>query len=792
MMASFVEKATLVVDDKSSAKIKKINAELQKLNKTAMAISRSSSKAINIKVNSRDVVTARNRISSLQKSMKNASSTPLNVKINGVEGVVNASNRIVAASARARAAWQTPLVPRVNGGAVNNTVSAATRMEGAFNKVHGAARKIANIIGSRGWQNFQRGFSYAFSGEVYNAGRRVVGTAASAPITMDTARTKLGVAGFDETMRNALEEAARDLSKKFPALSAAEILESSIEAAGGVSSSGGAMEIILGNMEKTARNAAILTASASLSAEESVKYAKELSKVSDIQGFGADPVEAKRIEDAALRAIIASGGTMDVTQIRNAMQQSGLSKYAYSDKGLLTAMLLRDEGGRMFTGELRQFTNDSTRVNLSDKKKEQQIELGLRDKSGAPVYGKEAFEDPFKYANDKLVPILKKLGVDITDVAAVGIALETKMGYNAGAARGGAVLIAQKANIERQLGFAGGIDLDYALRNPSIAMQAQQVTAQFSNVAEQALGTLMPVVSTGLDAMTKSFANIARGGGGAGDYATIAASAVPAALGIALQGLGDPVTRPLSAAGLALTSSAIALDTSAAALTAAAATQAATNAVPDGGKNGKSGKGWKAAAIGMAGRFAGIASLLTLSGSTANNTYTNMTEQQRKAERLKSAELAKAYNEANPDKQFIPWLKRVLLGAAADPNFSLKNHIKETQFDGGLKFQSIIDDGLKLNSDDATVKISDSFTDGSTLLSNGISESLTAGSEIIKSGIVGSGSAVAAEIIAALLQAAPQLGVSIGNSMSAGFNPAPLSVDTGSGADLGANNNNAR
>jgi hypothetical protein len=60
------------------------------------------------------------------------------------------------------------------------------------------------------------------------------------------------------------------------------------------------------------------------------------------------------------------------------------------------------------------------------------------------------------------------------------------------------------------------------------------------------------------------------------NYAAIAAAATPLAVGAALAGIADPLTRPMSLASLSLTGSATALDVSAGALTAAAIKLGAT------------------------------------------------------------------------------------------------------------------------------------------------------------------------------------------------------------------------
>jgi len=94
-----------------------------------------------------------------------------------------------------------------------------------------------------------------------------------------------------------------------------------------------------------------------------------------------------------------------------------------------------------------------------------------------------------------------------------------------------------------------------------------------------------------------------------------------------------------------------------------------------GGTAGEAGKAiggsrWLGGALGRAG---GLASLLFLSGSSPHNAYAKASAEDRQRMRDEARKEAEQYNSANPDQRFGAWLKRFLIGDAADPNFNFKD-----------------------------------------------------------------------------------------------------------------------
>src|SRR5262245_677867 len=98
-MANFTEQATLKVIDRSSATIRKINAELSKLQRTARSIK---STTINIRVNTGNLQAANRQLNTLAQTMRRVGRLRASVQVNtaGLQAANNQIARLRAQSAR--------------------------------------------------------------------------------------------------------------------------------------------------------------------------------------------------------------------------------------------------------------------------------------------------------------------------------------------------------------------------------------------------------------------------------------------------------------------------------------------------------------------------------------------------------------------------------------------------------------------------------------------------------------------------------------------------------------------
>lgn len=109
-MASFVETATLRVNDQSSAQLRKINAELKKLQATANSLKTIS---INLRINTGQLQAALRQLNSLAHNMSQLRQHQLSLNVN-TAGIQRAQQQVAALR---RAASRPITVPTVSGGA---------------------------------------------------------------------------------------------------------------------------------------------------------------------------------------------------------------------------------------------------------------------------------------------------------------------------------------------------------------------------------------------------------------------------------------------------------------------------------------------------------------------------------------------------------------------------------------------------------------------------------------------------------------------------------------------------
>jgi hypothetical protein len=568
MAISYVEQAILRVKDQSSKPIGKINAELKKLFAT-------SRRPLRVNVTGLDKAARDMKGLKLlgQEMAKLGRRKPISIPVSapGEEKVLRDTRALnkelerlkLLSRQSVRVTGRLP-VPRPAGGAQDGTLGEGVRS---------ALRPFQ--IG----RDIARGFTFAISGSLAHLGAGVARTAAVAPLTMEEAQSKVRTAGRSEAELEVLQAIAEVQSQRVGSVSAAEILGNAVETTGTFG------DLTLpenaakaeASMMRLADNAAILVTALGMSADKAAEEARKIEKSIQIQGEAGDPLDGARIAEAALKATIASGGDLLPAETVRMLQQLGGTLVAgLSPDALLQIALLRDEGGRMSTAEVRMAYQDMTRGNLNASDLAAQIAVGLRDAAGKSLYGGQFSADPMAFVNEQIIPRLNSLGVDLSDTEAVSSALDDELGFTTTGVRFFASAVANAAERMAEFERAQKVDTTYAKDNPTARAQAQAVKAQFENVAAE-VGTLaLPAIKTGLDILGDSLGNVAQGEGGVVDYATIAAAATPLAVGAALAGIADPLTRPMSLASLSLTGSATALDVSAGALTAAAIKLGAT------------------------------------------------------------------------------------------------------------------------------------------------------------------------------------------------------------------------
>lgn len=326
---------------------------------------------------------------------------------------------------------------------------------------------------------------------------------------------------------------------------------------------------------RIASNAEILTTFLH-SAERAAEGARQLEKVLQITGVNVRPEEAAKMNEAALRAFIATGGDIAPEEIKRLLQQlGGTLRQALSPEGLTNAILLRDEGGRQSTAEIRTAMQDLFRGDLNDEDKNRQIAAGLRDSKGETVFSKEEFGDPIGLLVNQIVPLLKKMNVATdpanADPIKIANALDSRLGFTGPGARLAAAIIPQLEQFSADIARAAAIQPSMVLQEPTLRTQLADVEAKFQDAAVRMTKDMMPQIKNATDGLSDILGRVSRDETTSSDVAKLGAAGI-AAGAIAMF---DPSTRSLGAAGIALTASAAALTTAATALGGAAIVQGA-------------------------------------------------------------------------------------------------------------------------------------------------------------------------------------------------------------------------
>lgn len=637
-MVSYVERATLQVKDAGATKAaRKINRELRKVLKTAQALERQGKKLGKIDVAIRGADKARRDLDGVATALRGLRSKSVNLSVTG-KGLAELAR--ADAALRKLPASRTIRLNAVLGGKGRSDLNALlarkplinirpnlikrAEFENELNKLLKARTVPVSVVPQPGPNNqprrpqpegfregfvgeFERGRAgsttgratvYDLQSEAYIAARQAFVAAASAPLAQEEAENRVLAAGRTEDELEVLKGISDRLTDEFQNIPAAEILGNAIETTGsfGDLTLPENAEMAEQSMRRMVESASQLVNIFGLSAEAAADQARLIEKSIQITGAAADPERAARLQRAALQASIASGGDLLPAEVVRSLQQLDASFVAgLSDEALLQVALARDEGGRSSTANFRTAFQDLTRGNLNQDDREAQIAAGFRDEQGRANEAAQQFQqDPFAFVADEIVPRLEAAGIEVTEAnaAQVNAFIDEILGFTTTGSRYLTATAVQLEERRRELDRARRADPSAA--RPTVRSEAQAVSAQFQNVANEALSPLLPTVRTGLDLVSDALNSVSDGDFGTLDVATLAAGAAGAGLGASLLAMQNEATRPLGAAGLSLTTAGIGLNAAAAALTGAAGVAAL------GGKGARA--GLVGLAVGLAGK----------------------------------------------------------------------------------------------------------------------------------------------------------------------------------------------
>lgn len=644
-MANYIEQATLRLQDEATPIIRGLNAELTKLYRkaqrgatiqirygsinqaiervrtlrTALSVRSLPNRSIRVTVNTsealRGIANLRGQIQSLSSQ-----AASIRVRLDG-EGAIRDDIRELRARIQAdeinirinfpgidqsirRLRELNAELTLLQGQSRNINVNTRSRSPGPINSGAGPnSQGIANpynlTFGQGLTTAFNPGvlgrrmgvaFSYAVQGELAYMFRSTMMAAAVAPLDLDTARARVRTSGRSEAERIIMEGFAADASQAFPASSTAEILANAVEVTGtlgDISADPQAAENARLAMFRVAESAQVLAATLGISSEQAADFARRTEKTIQILGAAADPAVAAELQRTVLQAVIASGGDFNPSEaVRTLQQLGGTFRAGLSERTMLQALLLRDEGGRMGTAEIRMAFQDMTRGNLNNDDMAAQIAVGLRDSEGRSLYADRFQADALEVVRNVIIPMLTAEGVDINNPQDVAHGLDNLLGFTTSAGRFFSAAIADLEHREAEVARGLAADPDYAISNPTVRQRASQVEAQFANLSSAILEPLIDPVNQGLQTVAESLNALSRGEAGIRDVGTSLAAMFPIGLYAGLEGLQEAESRPLAAAGLSLMGSAVALDGAAAALIGAAGVGTVADVAGGGGSRG--------------------------------------------------------------------------------------------------------------------------------------------------------------------------------------------------------------
>lgn len=607
-MADFVESATLKVIDQSSKPIAKINAAIRKLAKEAAKLNNikvqldtknaqrnvdalgkaikalPKSKQVAVAVKATGVAQAQRQLASLSK--------PRTVRVAVQTGGIQAAQRQLAAltklrmvniTARLNSTVQQQLAKLPRNQNIN--LNFVTRGGGVNNAGKSMARAFLDTLhGGNAGATIARGFLAAIGGNLNQLVTRAGATAANAPLNKEDARQRLVAAGLDPAVINFMEQQSSELSGRFQGVTETAILEAGREAAGRITDveSPEGQARFAAVLERIARNTQITAALTGKGIEDGGNQARLIEGVIQQVGATNDPARAEQISTAILRGLQASGGDLTAADAKRLAQQLSVARGGLGEQTLQQLLLVRDEGGMRSTGDFRQFFQDLVRGNLNKNDRIAQTESGLRDAQGRSTIAESVRQDFLGTLGREIIPRLEKLGVDLTDRTAIANALDTELGLSSQAGIGFVTdAVAGFKQALEENARASRARPETFIDSPTTRQRAQAVNAQFQNVADQALGGVLPVVSEGLNQLAQGLSALNRGETGPGTLAAIGIGAVSAGVGAGLSGLATatPAERSLLLAGVGLSTSAAALTAAAGALTGAAGVQAGAGAL---------------------------------------------------------------------------------------------------------------------------------------------------------------------------------------------------------------------
>ena len=405
------------------------------------------------------------------------------------------------------------------------------------------------------------------------------------------------------------------------------LVDASMNMEGGV---GGA----LATMDAQVKAFKLFANSPGSSPEQAIGQLRAFNKAMDIANV-VDPKEYTTFLDNFIKSWQVTGRDVDAGDLAQGVKysRSGSKVFSQDFMSRWLPLIMAQSGGSDAGNQLRAMFDQFVVGRAPKNALAKQEEYGLKDKDGKLIGVDEFVQNPVEWANKYLLSALEKKGIDTSDNTEVARVIG-ELTNNRVSSSALVDFITSYRSYKRQMGNTEksmGLDAADEVDALSLSSAFEGMKTSLQNLAAavvpaQAIAAGLNWIADGVNALTQNIATddpLTKG--------LLAGGAVAGGGFLAYKGITGMA---------ALVTAGPALMTSAGMLDAAAVRLGAAGGIPGVDGPGSKSKGWGAWALGAAGKASPWLAMLMLGGDSANNDYTNMSEEQRAAARRKARFLA--------------------------------------------------------------------------------------------------------------------------------------------------------
>jgi len=602
-MANFTEIATLKLNDRSSANVRKIAKALTDL--------RSATKRMQAAAKSGKII-PEIEISNMRAASRSmdAYSKKIN-KIADAQKSLNSAMKISGAGARGGIAGQLGTAQAIRDLNRIKGLLASTRAD--TRRIGGIDRRFPRNIGAAFNRVLGYDSAYAARSALRTGGRSVV----------DTSNAR-----FIEYVRNFSDEDIEEINSASTKVSSQLLLNDPTS----LRVTARTLRAALNDGEDLAEALkSVSIGSTALtfmkSAEAGERFGETITKLIDRAGYGKTAREVAAIAEALSRAQLVAEKDLNPHQVLTAVQRLGSYAQGFNAMAFYDLAMDVDAGKGQAARNINTFMNNLLQPSLAKKYKKSLTDAGIGQ--GANVVDPELLRaNPFDWINKYLRPLLEKRGVDLNSAANVGAEL-SKVGFRGEGINYAVMQILQYEERLRDRAQGQKIKLERMMKaaNKSIQGAGFAVAAQWKNLtstATDSLDHLAPYIA----GYAQSMGNLAddiravqEGKKGYSDLLTLSnAKLAGTAAGVAAGGfvVNHPQIVMLGAAALRLNSAATKLMAAAGMQSTRIGPLGPAGGVPTAGKRG----------AGKLLKKAGIVGGVILGGELLYNRYKEPTEEE--------------------------------------------------------------------------------------------------------------------------------------------------------------------